>query len=273
MQLALGIKVFDISERRASVIKALFERSWFKATSRELQHQLVELPEDAENKDDWTPFLEDLAARPDEIGGWRVLRLVKLLVANYAVIAVFKVANAAGRENEYEYVSWKHGNMSGAKGVVFVRTDGKITHFAALRGEKFGPAKNVWDSVGGFADIGADGVYTVNERFLVEFQEELGLAEMPELEVIDLGRIMTDAGMTNNNPGVFAAIMDADDAKNLSPEPVNPDDLELKTSTVIFPMSQLPQQALESGDTFFLTAVARSVAKGIIPANSLAPQA
>jgi hypothetical protein len=261
-----------LHQRRIVVLGQLHARPWFQATSTELREQLLALPADAKAKNDWTPFLEDLAARPDEIGGWRVLRLVKLLVANYAVIPVFKVVNAAGTENEYEYVSWKHGNMAGAKGVVFIRTGDRITHFINLLGEKFAPGKLVRDSVGGFADIGADGVYTVNDRILVEIKEELGLAKMPAVEIIDLGRIMMDASMTNNNPGVFAAIMDADDAKNLSSNPVNPDELELKTSTVIFPMSQLPQQVMENGDTFFQAAVLRSVVKGIIPASSLAPQ-
>jgi hypothetical protein len=84
---------------------------------------------------------------------------------------------------------------------------------------------------------------------------------------------MTDAGQTNNNPGVFAAVIDAENATKVSDSPVNADVYELAAGAFVLPVSQLSATILENGDTFFQTAVLRSVAKGIIPASLVAPAA
>lgn len=266
-------KTAPMSARRLSIFDKLSNQPWFQRTDHALQLQLIGLPEDAAAKDDWSGFLEDLANRPESLGGVTHVRLAKFLKANYGAIVMFEVSNDKGGVFTYEYFSWKHGPMSGSKGVVFVRTGDEITHFIVLRGEKFGPAQFCWDTTGGFADLGAEGVFTIPERIVLEIQQELGVEDMKVEQVYDLGNIMTDAGQTNNAPGVFAAVIDATNAKQVSKTPVNPDVYELSAGTFIFPMSQLAEHVMENADTFFQTAVLRSVASGIIPANHLAPSA
>lgn len=258
------------SNEHQMLLGKLTSRTWFQNTSTDLQHELLSLPVDAANKNDWTGFLDDLANRPESLGGVTQLRLAKLLCGNYGAIVMFEVTNQAGGVFTYEYFSWKHGSMSGAKGVVFVRTGDDITHFIVLRGEKFGPAKFCWDTTGGFADLGAEGVFTIPDRIKLEIQQELGSDDIHVGQVYDLGRIMTDAGQTNNNPGVFAAVIDVENANKVSRTPVNADVYELSAGAYVFPIEQLRTHVLENGDTFFQTAVLRSIAKGIIPASLLA---
>jgi len=274
VQLNIGTTTLELSERRAAIAERLARRAWFRATDPALQVTLLTLPEDAAKKDDWTGYLDDLADRPDTLGGVRVVKLVALLRANFAVTSMFEVVNiASGLPYTYEYVSWKHGTMSGSKGVAFVRASGVITHFVVLRGEKFATGTFVWDTLGGFADLGSDGVVTIPDRIAVEIREELGASDLRITDVIDLGRIFTDAGMTNNCPGVFAAVIDALDAQRITTRPVNPDERELTAAVYVLPISQLSDHVMVNGDTFFQTAVLRSVAQGIIPAHYLAPAA
>jgi hypothetical protein len=259
-----------VSDKRAAIVSTLESRPWFQNTDESLREALLDLPEDAAGKNDWNGFLEDLANRPDTVGGVTHRKLAKLLRANFGAIVMFEVENAAGGVFTYEYHSWKHGPNSGSKGVVFVRTGDEITHFIVLRGEKFAPAKFCWDTTGGFADIGAEGVFSMPERIELEIKQELGSADIEVSEVYDLGHIMTDAGQTNNTPGVFAAVVDAHNASKVSRTPVNSDVYELEAGAFVFPLVQLTEQVLENGDTFFQTAVLRSIAKGIIPASALA---
>jgi hypothetical protein len=255
-------------ERRAIALK-LMTRPWFRAATPDLRRTLLELPEDQANRDDWNGLLNDLADRPDSLAGVTQLRLAAFRRGNFGAIIQFEVANDAGARYTYEYFSWKHGPMSGAKGIVFVRTAGVISHFIVLRGGKFAPGKLAWDSIGGFADIGADGVVTIPDRIVLEIHEELGASDLAIEDVIDLGRIMTDAGMTNNHPGVFAAIIDARNAASVRRRPVNPDRYELKAGVFIFPMAQLRDLISRNDDAYFLAAIARSASQGLFPGEYL----
>ena len=251
-----------MSTTRQAIAERLATRTWYQNTDQELQQTLLNLPEN------WNGFLDDLAARPETISNVTQLRLLNLLHANFGTLVVFEVKNAKGDVFTYEYHSWRHGPNSGSKGVVFVRTGDVITDFVVLRGEKFGPAKPCWDTTGGFAEAG----FTLSEQYVNEIRQELGSSDIEVNEVHDLGNIMTDAGQTNNNPSTFVAIIDAHNATKVERKPINPDVYELQAGAFVFPISQLPAHILENGDTFFLTAVLRSVAMGILPASAITPQ-
>lgn len=258
-----------LSSERRVIAEKLAARQWFQATGPELRRALLELPEDRADRNDWNGLLADLAERPDSLSGVTQLRLAAFMQGNFGAIIQFEVANAAGTRYTYEYFSWKHGPMSGGKGIVFVRTAGVITHFIVLRGGKFAPGRLVWDSIGGFADIGADGVATIPDRIVVEIREELGASDLAVGDVIDLGRIMTDAGMTNNHPALFAAIIEARDAASVQRRPVNPDQYELQAGVFILPISQIREMLAVNDDPHFLAAVARSASRGVFPAEHL----
>jgi hypothetical protein len=82
------------------------------------------------------------------------MSLNRLAKENFAIIPIFDVVNHTGQSFTYEYVSWRYGPRSGAKGLVFVENDGKPTHFVTLSGEKFATGKRETDCPGGFMDIG-----------------------------------------------------------------------------------------------------------------------
>lgn len=251
-------------ERRA-IFEKLQEKKWFQKTDSELQKKLLALPDKGiENHDG---FLEDLASRPEEISNIKVERLIDLPRGSFALVPKFEVSHTdnPSRRFTYEYVSWRNGPLSGEKGVVFVEKGGETTHFIVLRGEKFAPGKETYDSLGGFADLGVDGVTTIDERTAKELREELGVTDIKLTRKVNLGRINTDVGMTNNEPGVFAAFIDGSDAAKISSKPLNGDVYELKSGAVIFPMDKLPSVVMTNSDSFFLSAIARAWAKGIIP--------
>jgi hypothetical protein len=80
---------------------------------------------------------------------------------------------------------------------------------------------------------------------------------------------MTDAGMTNNYPGVFAAIIEASDAACVQRRPVNPDQYELQAGVFILPISQLREMLTRIDDPCFLAAVVRSASRGVFPVEYL----
>lgn len=251
-------------ERRA-IFEKLQEKKWFQKTDVEIQKKLLVLPDKGiENHDG---FLEDLAKRPEEVSNIKVERMIDLPRGSFALVPKFEVSRVDNPSQRftYEYVSWRGGPLTGEKGVVFVEKDGVTTHFIVLHGEKFATGKKSWDSVGGFADLGVDGVKTVADRTVKEVQEELGVPDMKILRKVDLGTVNTDVGMTNNEPGIFAAFIDGKDAAKISSQPVNGDMHELKSGAVIFPINELPKVVMVNTDGIFLSAIARAWARGIIP--------
>jgi hypothetical protein len=259
-----GLGRLVLTPTRHAIATQLAERAWFRGTDPSLQHALLTLPEDPARRNDWNGLLADLAARPESIGGVTMLRMKELKAGNFAALMIFDVVNDAGTFYTYEMVSWKFGPMSGAKGIVFIRTNGRITHFVVLRGEKFATGMLEYDSVGGFAELGVDGVITIPELIANEIRQELGAMDLEVADVIDLGRHLVDPGMTNNRPGLFASIIDAGQVAKISRVPVNLDELELRAGPLVLPIRQLGDFFQEDEDAFFRAAVGMAVNQGII---------
>lgn len=263
--LMLGVvDTTKLSEPRKEIYQQLQGKQWFQATEVLLQKELLEeLPPNHDG------FLRSLTQRPDEIGGARVDRMVALARANFAVIPIFGVtktdADGTAHQYTYEYVSWRQGPKSGAKGIVFVENEGKITHFITMRGEKFATGHMEDDLAGGFIEPSEEGVQGLLTKVMKrELEEEFGLPGIKLAKVVPLGSLNMDAGMTNNNPDVFAAVIDASEAQRISDTPVNPDVYELKSGPVIHPISQLQEIVARSKDAFLLSAVVKSEAAGLI---------
>lgn len=255
---------------RRSIFEKLREKKWFQQTDPTLQKSLLLLP--SKGRENHNGFLDDLANRPEEIANIKVERMIDLPKGSFALVPKFEVSRLdnPSLRYTYEYVSWRTGPLSGAKGVVFVEKDGQTSHFIVLRGEKFAPAKPTWDTVGGFVDTGRESVNQIETHVSREIQEELGGSDIHVNKVVNLGHVLPDAGMTNNEPSLFAAFIGANDLSRLSSEPVNPDIYELKSGAVIFPIDHLPQVVMDNTDGYFLSTIARAWAKGIIaPPNAL----
>ncbi len=249
---------------RRGIFEKLQEKHWFKETDSSIQKALLALP--SKGRENHDGFLEDLANRPEEVANVKVERMIALPHGSFTLVPKFEVSRLdnPSMRYTYEYVSWRTGPLSGAKGVVFVENEGQTSHFIVLRGEKFAPGKNVWDTVGGFVDIHSDNVTTIDERVVHEIHEELGANDITINKVVDLGKVLPDAGMTNNEPSLFAAFIGVNDLSRLAAYPINPDIYELKSGSVIFPIEQLPDVVMQNTDGYFLSTIARAWAKGVI---------
>lgn len=253
--------VGQLTEARQAIAQELVKRKWFQATDAALQTELVTMPQEpAENHDG---YLSDLAARPEELGGLQVLSLSKLARGKFAIISMFNVRNIAkGHEYTYEYVSWRYGSLPGAKGLVFVRPSPSEapTHFIVLIGEKFAPATKVYDTIGGFIDLGVEGVQSLHDRILLEVKQEVGVEDLEVDSIIDLGQIYSDPGMTNSKPGSFVAFISSDQAERIPKDTVNADIHELESGALVVPLEQLREFVRNNTDALFHVALLKAVA-------------
>ncbi len=252
------------TKERKAIFEKLQEKEWFLKSDPLIQKQLLTLPDKGRENHDG--FLKDLANRKEVISNIKVERMIDLPRGSFALVPKFEVSRIdnPSLRYTYEYVSWRTGPLSGAKGVVFVEKEGQTTHFIVLKGEKFAPAKKTFDTIGGFIDVNSDGVSTIHERTIAEIQQELGVPKLEVSRVVNLGNVLPDAGMTNNEPSLFAAFISDKDLGKISSTPINPDVHELKSGAVIFPMADLPKIVMSNNDGYFLSTIARAWAKGII---------
>jgi hypothetical protein len=253
----------EFSSEKKQAFDQLKTKLWFQGSRPEVQLDIAKLP------DSFTGFLEDLAGRPDQIGELKVNSLEGISRGNFAVIPKFNVVNEKNGEKKeytYEYVSWRQGPNSGSKGIIFVEDKkGKITDFIVMRGDKFATGQPEWDLVGGFPRVEEEGVKSSFEIFAREAKEELGLSDIKLKRVIELGKVKPDAGMTNNNPNLFAAVIDGSEAKkSREGEGKNLDAFELSNGPVILPIEKLKELISRNEDGYFLSTVSRLADKGVI---------
>lgn len=249
------------TEERAELVCRLAKTTWFRNTALHVKVELLVLPENHNG------FLRDLADRPELIGNVQVLSLEKLARGNFGLIPVFRVRKANGEELSYEYMSWRHGPHSGVKGLVLIETETGVSHFVLLRGDTFATGQYEFVSVGGYAEVGEQGHDGQRSNFLREMREELGDENLELVgDPVYLGRLATDPGMTNNRPGLFVCVVkNYDPGINSGIVENNPDGAELPLRPVVHPLSQLRELVMKNDDGYFLAAVARGWAAGIIP--------
>lgn len=236
----------------ATITKSLIEKKWFQETSEEIKDQLIAL------NGDYDGFCKFLGDFPDRVGDVNVLRLEKLAKCEFSMICpVFAVCKDGGRPFSYEFASWKMGEKSGSKGLIFLREAGKIIAFVLLRQNKFAIHRDILNAVGGFAE---NGDLTLSDTMKREITEEVGIPS-GNIETIDLGGFYPDAGMVNSHVQLFAGILD------VNPKTMhnNSDLKELGSSTAIFPITMLRDVVTECEDSFFLACIAKLWAKGILP--------
>ena len=248
-------------ETRERVVDQLAGKPWWKATKPSLQQQVLSLPENCNG------FLEDLSQRPTEIGGVRILALDALLIPDAPIFGIFPVFLVQNLKNpavifRYQYFSWKQGPNSGAKGLVLVRQEERITHIICLRGESFAVGGLTFDCIGGFGDPESP---TLQDQFMTELKEELGDPGIQVEETILLGKGYPDRGQTNNHPSLFAAIISGQQLHRLSEiEADNPDIYEMRSSMVVIPVEKLGSFVETNDDFYFHGICNRLVFKGVI---------
>ena len=251
-----------LDNERKELVENLLEKKWFKKTRFDLQKQLLTLPEEFDG------FLMDLGNRPEEIGQVEILALEKLAVGNYLAIPVFKVRSLLTNEvYTYEYASWKYGKYTGFRGILFVEVDNQIKFFITRKAEKFAIADRIYDAFGGL-DLKFSSDRFINLPLQVEnrLKNLLALKNLRFKRFIDLGLFSPDAGLTNEKVGLFAAIINLEDAKLIESR-FNTNKNVSKTPTYelgIYPIERMFEMVAKSDDSFFLACVARLMALNII---------
>ncbi len=222
-------------------------------------------------------FLDDLAGRAGILVGVEVESMTALNRGNFALIPVFDVRNTQnGQQHTYESVSWRQCPHSDAKGIVFVRPPipgAEPTHFFTLIGDKFAPGKPVDDTIVGFMDLGVGGVQKVLDRIGKEVREETGVEDLVIEDIVELGQIYPDVGMTNNYPTIFAAFINAAEAARIPQHPINPDTRDLRSGALVTPMQHLRQFVLLNTDAIFQSAMLKALINGTIAHEWLARSA
>lgn len=246
--------ISTLSPKRRDIAGKLLVHQWFKNTDISLQKEILSLPEDYQG------FLEDLVKRPDEIGELDVLKLTKIGFGNFLILLVFDVrSNITNQIFSFEYASWKTGSNPGARGIIFLETEGKITHFLISKTHKFSSMNEVYDSIGGlYLHVFENQVQNLPRKIEQELCFHLGIDKLEFKKIIDLGRAHPDYGMTNNQSDLFAAVIDISHKSDLKIKPGfrkthKPVGFELQ----IVPISELPAYINKIEDNYFLSALAR----------------
>lgn len=246
-----------LSPERRILAEKLLSLPWFANSTPEVQEAVLTLPED------FAGFLEDLASRPDEIGELEVLKMTKLGRGNFLILPVFEVrSNITNQVFSYEYASWKTGSHPGARAIIFLETDGKITHFMVSKSHNFSTGEEDLESIGGlYVHFLAKTAQNLPKKIEREICFHLGIEHLEFKRIISLGEAHPDLGMTNNISDLFAAIIDISAVPNLTTKADfrsthKPVGFELK----IIHISEFMDYLGRIKDNYFLSAAARVLA-------------
>ncbi len=194
------------------VMRSLDSKKWFQDSSDEIKNEIKTL---AMNPATFG-YVEDLSSHEDKIGEDTLLKLIKIEHAPtefgiYGIGTWFVVENKNGDKRSEGYYSWGWGPKSGAKLLVLIRRKGEITHFAFQREGKFPTGSIEYNLAGGFPRLNE----SVLNFILRSLKKDLDLDARDEnitlSEIISLGRVAPDSGMTNNHPNLYAVIVDFGD--------------------------------------------------------------
>jgi len=239
---------------RRELADKLFTLPWFADSTPEIQEEVLTLPEDFHG------YIDDLSHRPDEVGEIDIVRLSRIFRGSFLITSIFDVrSNLTNQEFTYEYVSWKTGNYTGMRGIIFLENEGKITHFIVGKKFRFTTTKEEFESLGGlFFKIEDNKTLNLSKKIQDEINFHLGIKEIKFARVIDLGRVNPDFGMTNNSATIFAAVI------NINNIPIEISKEDFRTShklvnfeTKIVNISEFPDYVKKVNDNYFLAATAR----------------
>jgi len=247
--------------RTASALKKLRSKKWYVNSEKSVKDKLKKLAKNPRT----IGFVEDIANRPEAIGGVEQLAVSKVSHSLegkkiYGVAAWFMVKEKGGNINEVGYYSWGMGPKSGAKVLALLKKKNRISHIAVFKNEKFPVAEEVYDMVGGFP-LPDESIHDLVSRNLLD---KIGIditnpsVELEEL--IGLGRIMPDSGMTNNHPLLYAVTLKIDDTvfPSMKKGKVSEEDV-----VILWPVEKLEELINKTDDAYFLAALSRLVLGGI----------
>lgn len=80
-------------------------------------------------------------------------------------------------------------------------------------------------------------------------------------EIVSLGRVIPDSGMTNNHPNLYAVIVDF--GEDVYPDIQAGDKFEESEGVVLWPISEVSEIVSKCDDSYFLAAMSRLTLSGI----------
>lgn len=250
--------ITTLSPNRQILASIFLDKSWFKNSDESIQKELLALP------DDYEGFIYDLSQRPDTIGNLNLKKLTHLAIGSYLITPTFEVCYSDSKKPFYkDFVSWKMGKLPGLKGLLLIESKGKISHFIVIETEKFAFGAVTHDCIGGIFQYTKEEIVDFPGKIEQIIKDKLGLSELNIKKFIDLGHIQSDNGLTVNYPGIFAAVIDGSDAKTLLQIKNNLDKRSDYKITVV-PIEQLDMYLSRIDDAFFLSIIARLIAKKVV---------
>ena len=269
-----GVKKSDLKEhfveenlvRYEIVMKNLNSKEWYQASSPAIKKEIKNLALAPST----FGYVEDLAARGDTLVGDKILKLTKIVHADtkfgiYGIASWFEVIDEKKEMRSEGFYSWGWGPKSGAKLLVLVRRKGEITHFAFQREQKFPAGGVMYNLAGGFPRLNESVLDFIIRSLKRDLDLDVRNNGVTLNEIISLGRVSPDTGMTNNHPNLYAVIVDFDDKKY--PEVEAGDKFEENVGIVLWPVGEISEMVNKCDDSYFLAAMARLTLSGIYTIN------
>ena len=236
-------------------IDKLLAKPYIQNSSDKIQEKLKFLATKAPG------YIANLLERPETFPGGKILAITNIYFdpekSIFGIITYFDVMNDAGKKFNYQYFGWKQGPNSGTKSlIVFVNEiEGKMrcTHIGFIEKFKFAPGKVMLDLAGGFSESGE----ITDETLRRELEEELGITAEDIVESILLGRVMTDAGITNNHPNIAVVLVKPKNREKFESH-VDTDQDTFQGTFKVYPWEVLPTLIATNDDGLFLAAIARA---------------
>lgn len=248
------------------VMKNLKSKKWYKESSDAVKDEIKTL---AMNPSTFG-YVEDLAMRESKMDGDTLIKLTKIVHGEpefgiYGIATWFEVENSKNEKRMEGYYSWGWGPKSGAKLLVLVKRHGEITHLAFQREAKFPTGSIVYNLAGGFPKLNESVLNFIIRSLKKDLDLDIKGGDITLSEIVSLGRVIPDSGMTNNHPNLYAVILDFGDAKY--PEVQAGDTFEEGEGIVLWPVSEVSEIVSKCDDSYFLAAMARLTLSGIYTIN------
>ncbi len=254
--------------RYEMVMKNLGSKLWYQQSGDDIKKEIKEL---ASNPATFG-YVEDLSSREDKISNDTLLKLVRIEHADraygiYGIATWFLVENSLGEKRSEGYYSWGWGPKSGAKLLVLVKRNGEFTHFAFRREGKFPTGAFEYNLAGGFPKLNESVLNFILRSLKKDLNLDIGEGDITLSEIVSLGRVSPDTGMTNNHPNLYAVMLDFSDKR--FPEVQAGDKFEEAEGFVLWPVSEMSEIVSKCDDAYFLAAMARLHLSGVYTINLL----
>ena len=248
------------------VMKNLESKKWYQASSEVIKNEIKSL---AMNPATFG-YVEDLGMREDKIDGDTLIKLSKISHGEpefgiYGIGSWFEVENAKKEKRMEGYYSWGWGPKSGAKLLVLVKRKGEITHLAFQREAKFPTGSIVYNLAGGFPKLNESVLNFIIRSLKKDLDLDIKDGDITLTEIVSLGRVIPDSGMTNNHPNMYAVMLEFGDSK--FPEVQAGDKFEEGEGVVLWPISEISEIVSKCDDSYFLSALSRLTLSGIYTIN------